>query len=219
MNDSPVRRPLKTRETQWASKLARKLGNAGFRPNQISVLSVAFAGFAGLLFIRSSLYVTPNAKMACLVGAAVFIQLRLLCNLLDGMVAVEGGFRTKAGEIYNDLPDRLSDVLILLPAGLAITGFAYGQELGWFASFLAVLTAYVRILGGACGLKQDFCGPMAKPHRMAVMTIASLLAVLEMMLAWPPRILLIGLLVVSVGSLITTVRRTARIVKALEEKQ
>ena len=48
-----------------------------------------------------------------LIAAAGFIQLRRLCNLFDGMVAVEGGFKTKSGELYNDLPDRFSGALIL----------------------------------------------------------------------------------------------------------
>ena len=29
--------------------------------------------------------------------AAALIQIRLLCNLFDGMVAIEGGFKTKIG--------------------------------------------------------------------------------------------------------------------------
>jgi phosphatidylglycerophosphate synthase len=31
---------------------------------------------------------------------------------VDGMVAVEGGFRTKSGEIFNELPDRFADVFV-----------------------------------------------------------------------------------------------------------
>ena len=41
-----------------------------------------------------------------LVVAAGMIQLRLVCNLLDGMVAVEGGMKTKSGELYNDVFGR-----------------------------------------------------------------------------------------------------------------
>jgi phosphatidylglycerophosphate synthase len=218
MEDQLSRRPLKTRDTKWAAATARWLASVGFRPNQISVLSVACAGFAGALFLRSSLYISPKAKIACLIGAAVFIQLRLLCNLFDGMVAVEGGFRTKSGEIYNDLPDRLSDVLILLPAGFAIPGVTYGSDLGWMASFLAVMTAYVRVLGGSCGLPQNFSGPMAKPHRMSVMTVASLVAALEIFMKWPARSLLLGLDIIIVGAVITLIRRVSRILKELESK-
>jgi hypothetical protein len=33
--------------------------------------------------------------------------------------------------------------------------------LGWLAALLACGTAYVRVLGGALGAAQDFCGPQA----------------------------------------------------------
>ena len=43
--------------------------------------------------------------------AALCIQLRLVCNLLDGMVAVEHGKGSPSGPIWNELPDRFADVL------------------------------------------------------------------------------------------------------------
>ena len=107
--------------------------------------------------------------------AAVAIQLRLLCNLVDGMLAVEEGFSTKTGDIYNDLPDRISDVLILVGAGYS-RGSRMRSTLGWLAAVLAVLTAYVRVLGGSLGVTQHFIGPMAKQHRMFALTIATLLS-------------------------------------------
>ena len=194
-----TRRPLKSRETVWAARLARWLVVARLRPNQISLGSVVAAGIAGFCLLRGWYIV-----------AAVFIQLRLLCNLLDGMVAIEGGCRSASGDIYNDLPDRVSDALILVAAGYASTWPAWSHELGWSAALLAILTAYTRILGGACGLPQDFGGPMAKPHRMAVMTAACLLALAD------SRVLAVGLMIVAVGSLATVALRIRRIVQRLE---
>ena len=46
----------------------------------------------------------------------------------------------------------------------------------------AAVTAYIRVLGGSLGLPQDFRGPMAKPHRMAVLTIACVLGAFELVL-------------------------------------
>ena len=154
--DRWTRRPLKSRDTRWAARTARILAIAGVRPNRISIASVAAAAVAAYCLIR-----------AWYPLAALFILLRLLCNLMDGMVAIEGGLGSPVGEIYNDLPDRLSDVLILCAAGYSLAWPTYAHELGWIAAMLAVLTAYIRILGGACGLTQDFRGPMAKPARMA----------------------------------------------------
>src|SRR5439155_1544730 len=82
------------------------------------------------------------------------IQLRLLCNLLDGMVAIEGGLQSKSGDVFNEVPDRVSDALILLGAGYATApalGLAWAGALGSAAALLAVLTAYVRALGATVG--------------------------------------------------------------------
>jgi hypothetical protein len=46
------------------------------------------------------------------------------------------------------------------------------------AAALAIATAYIRELGRAEGFAPDFSGPMAKPHRMAVLTIRHLVAAL-----------------------------------------
>src|SRR5206468_6047575 len=127
--------------------IARGLARLGFRPNTISILSVVCAGFAA-----TSLMFTANTgtvwRIILFILAAVFIQLRLLCNLFDGMVAVEGGFQTKSGEIFNELPDRFADVFILLGAGYSLPALPWAKEAGWAAALLAVLTAYVRALGG-----------------------------------------------------------------------
>jgi phosphatidylglycerophosphate synthase len=211
------RRPLKTRSARWATALARALARAGFRPNQISVLSLVFAAFAALDFILFP-RLSSGWRIAALADAALCMQLRLLCNMLDGMVAVEGGQRSKVGEIYNEMPDRFADALILVAAGNASPEWNGSVILGWAAALLAVLCAYTRALGVAAGASQQFCGPMAKPHRMAVMTFAALLALIEVLLHWPARIIPIALLVIIVGCIVTITRRTLRIAHELKSR-
>lgn len=155
--------------------------------------------------------------IACLVGVAIVIQLRLLANLLDGMVAVEGGLRSPTGDLWNDVPDRFADLFILVPAGY-ITGLAWGAELGWAAGVVAVLTAYGRWLGAGVGFNHDFRGPMAKPHRMAVMTVAALAAAIAVpwqAQVWPIRI---ALVVVVLGGLLTIARRLHRLAQTLRSR-
>jgi phosphatidylglycerophosphate synthase len=211
------RRPLKTRNTEWATACARALAGAGFRPNQISILSLAFAVFVAMGFTLVTIQSKPW-QIVLLVDAALCIQLRLLCNLLDGMVAIEGGFRTKAGEVYNELPDRFADAFILVGAGYASHWLKITPILGWAAALLAVTTAYVRALGVVAGATQQFCGPMAKPHRMAVMTVASLLSVLELLFDQPLRVIPVALMLIIAGCVITIVRRTLRILQELNSK-
>lgn len=204
------RRVLATRHAGWARALARWLARRGVRPNAVSIAGVVFAGISGVAFALAPQF-PPGGAAILLVVAAAGVQLRLLCNLLDGMLAVEERLRSRTGEIYNDLPDRIADVLILVGAGYSIRYLAYGPTLGWAAALVAVLTAYVRVLGGSLGHTQDFSGPMAKQHRMFTLTVCTLLAAIEALTAWPPRVMAAGLAVILLGSLVTVARRTGRI--------
>ncbi len=158
-----------------------------------------------------------SVRPAWLIVAAVCIQLRLLCNLLDGMIAVEWGLKTKTGELFNDIPDRIADPLILVPVGYMLP-WAWGPAAGWLAGLLAVATAYLRVLGGSVGLKQDFSGPMAKPHRMATITVALLVEAALSFAGKRDVVLAIALSVVIVGSVVTFARRTLRIARGMEER-
>src|SRR3954451_22349143 len=161
-----MRRPLQSRQSRWAQAAAGWLTRRQVRPNTISLAGVVLAAVAGGC-LAASILVEPAARAALLVVAAAMIQLRLVCNLLDGMVAIEGGLKTRSGELFNDVPDRVSDPLILIGAGYGIVWGAWGPTLGWLAATLAILTAYVRVLGVSVGTPAYYLGPMAKQHRMA----------------------------------------------------
>src|SRR5262249_8092678 len=74
--------------------------------------------------------------------------------------------------------DRVSDVLIF--TGVAHSGLNSPVS-GYWAAILALLTAYVGMMGQAVGGKREFGGVMAKPWRMvalhvgAWLTLASIL--------------------------------------------
>jgi phosphatidylglycerophosphate synthase len=210
MQSAAPRRQLATRSAAWPKALAHRLADASVTPNAVSVLGVVVAAIAAAAFALAP-RLQPTGRAAALIVAAAGIQLRLLCNLLDGMLAVEEGLKTTTGDIYNDFPDRVADVAILAGAGYSTGDLAYGPVLGWIAALLAVFTAYVRVLGGSLGLTQYFAGPMAKQHRMFTLTLTTLLAALETFLGWPPRVMVGGLLTIVGGSLVTVVRRTSRI--------
>lgn len=201
------RRPLTSRSTGWARFLAGALVRANVSPNAISVLSLVFAaaGAAALLCWRS----IPG-----LILTAVCVQLRLLCNLLDGMVAIEGGRQSATGGLYNELPDRIADSFFIVALG-----YAAGEPwLGWLGALAAAVTAYIRLLGGTLGLKQDFRGPQAKPHRMAVMTVGCLACAVELAV-WRTQYSLLGAAwIIAVGSLLTCWTRTRAIARQLKER-
>jgi phosphatidylglycerophosphate synthase len=211
------RRPVSSRNTKWAYSSARFLKNLGFTPNIISILSAVFAAIAGTFFWRSGGELP--FRFGYLLLGVLFVQLRLICNLLDGMVAIEFEKKSKSGEIYNDFPDRLADLFILLGVGYAVRDLPYGVSLGWLAAFFAVLTAYVRVLGTSVGGPTLFIGPMAKQHRMAVVTLGALFCEAERFYHQTSWSLWGALILVVIGSAGTVARRLVRIVTALEKRE
>ena len=200
-----ARRPLTSRNTAWAHWIARRLAATEVTPNQISLASIGFALVGGLLLLR------PDWPVA-MVFAAICIQLRLLCNLIDGMVAVEGGKGTPVGALYNEVPDRVADSLFLIGAGYGV-GM---PELGWFAALVAALTAYIRVLGGSLGLKQDFRGPQAKPQRMFVLTLGCLAVAWEGVQYGSWHSLSAALWIIAAGSVLTAALRIRAIARELQ---
>jgi phosphatidylglycerophosphate synthase len=210
MPDDINRRPLSSRDTSWARWVARLLTRSGISPNQISMASMAMAALAGLAFWRAGA-AESGQRAAFLCAAALFCQLRLLCNLFDGMVAIEGGQKASDGAFWNEFSDRVADMAIFVGVGYGMAAPA----LGWAAAGLAVLTAYTRELGRNCGLPADFSGPMAKQHRMAVTTAAALLSLSEPLWLERGQVLTVALWVIAIGSAFTALRRAWRIVAAL----
>ena len=211
------RRPLKSRGQRWAQQLAGTLVKTGISPNTISALSVVAACFC-LLLLWMSVLVDGGLRALCYFMAAFACQLRLLCNLMDGMVAIEGGRHSADGPLWNEFPDRVADVAILVGLGIA----ADALVTGWVAATLAVAIAYVRELGKGLDGHVDFSGPMAKPQRMALVTGVLVLAALLQSLpfvavneAFAVTLLKVGLWVCIAGSVVTLWRRTRAIQRRL----
>ena len=207
MDAEENRRPIKARSAGWAQRAAGSLARSSVTPNQISVASAAFAALGAALLLR---YPEP----AGLIGCAIAIQARLVCNLLDGMVAVEGGKRSVLGDLYNELPDRVADSLLIVALGYA----ADAPAIGWLGALAAALTAYVRVFGGALGLRQDFRGPMAKQHRMAVMTLACIAGAVEQPLNGSSYALAGASYIIAIGAVLTCVTRVRGIAFALHAR-
>ncbi|PZO67315.1 MAG: CDP-diacylglycerol--glycerol-3-phosphate 3-phosphatidyltransferase [Paracoccus denitrificans] len=205
------RRPLASRQTRWAADLTRRLAATSITPNQISIASMGFAALAGGAFWWAGDAHWLGRVVLLILGAA-FVQLRLLCNLLDGMVAVEAGRGSPDGKFWNEAPDRVADMLILVGAGLGV-GL---PGLGWAAAAFAILTAYIRELGASAGLGSDFSGPMAKPHRMALITGAALLSLFEPIWHGQGDVLTLGLWIVVIGAAVTALRRSVRVIQGLK---
>jgi phosphatidylglycerophosphate synthase len=198
------RRPIRARGARWAKAAASCLARGGVSPNQISLLSILAAGVgaASLAFLPR-----PWNAIGCVCG----VQIRLLCNLLDGMVAIEHGKRSPRGVLYNELPDRVSDSVLFVALGY-VSGIPW---LGWLTALLAALTAYIRVFGGALGFAQDFRGPMAKQHRMALLTAGCLLSIIEYLVLGTNHSLPMTCGLIAAGSLFTCWTRLKTLVRRL----
>lgn len=201
-NESENRRPIASRQSGWAKATASLLARSGVSPNFISILSIVFSAISLAAFYYASI---GGPVIPLMVLAVVGIQGRLIMNLLDGMVAVEHNRKSVVGGLYNEVPDRISDTLTLLGVGLMVSSFSYGMDLAYTAIALSVATAYIRTLGASLGCGHHFLGPMAKQHRMALISGACFVYIF-----YPP-IFYYALIVMNVGLVITCYRRLARV--------
>src|SRR6266516_5219422 len=212
-NTAIDRRPIATRNRKWAQSSTAWLASRNVSPNAISIAGMCACIVAGLALGMTSI---ADYRILWLI-AALGAQLRLTANMLDGMVALGSHRASKVGELYNEIPDRVSDAAVLIGAGFAWGG---NVTLGYIATILAIFTAYVRAAGKIAGAPNEFCGPMAKQHRMLVITLICLY------LAITPRswqmitlnesqigVMTLGLVIIIAGCAITVIRRVCRITR------
>lgn len=139
--------------------------------------------------------------------------------MLDGLIAVENGKATKSGELFNEIPDRISDTILLASAGYIVGGDQLFTALGWLAACLSLMTAYVRAFGARYMKRQDFRGPMAKQHRMFALTAGSLAAAFQFTWTGQTSIMIFTLAIICAGTAYTAARRTARLKQTMESEQ
>ncbi len=206
------RRPIKARSVGMFQKIAAFLARTNISPNQISTASVLMSAIVPLAML-----VYPLGSWAASLLAILGIQLRLFCNLLDGMVAIEGGKKSPVGEIYNEFPDRLADSVILLGIVIPFRAEAGAWAIGWAVCFFAIFTAYTRVLGASARTKHYFGGPMAKQHRMAFLCLVLILLPIlpETISAWS--VVRNAYLLICIGCAVTVCRRLVFISRELKK--
>jgi len=213
------RRPLRSRDSPWAHALAERLVAWGVAPDTVSAAGLAIALAGGAALAASGL-APVGARPALLLAAAVAMQLRLICNLLDGMIAIEHGRAGPLGPVWNEAPDRLADCALLVGAGYgaALAGAAWAEPLGWSAALFAVGTAYLRELGRALGFASDYGGPGSKPRRMHLLSLAAIASGIEPLILPRGATLGTGLAVIAAACILTLILRTRRLARGLISK-
>lgn len=200
------RRPISARESPISQRLARLLHYWGISPNTISIVSIFFSICAAVCLF----FTFMGGDLLLFWGAAIFILLRLLANMLDGMVAIESGKTSVLGEVFNEVPDRISDVVIFIAAGYALNNNS--EWLGYVAALSALLVAYIRALGNHMGVTKLFQGPMAKSHRMFMLAAVCIYYGTFSRVFPIPSLLYWTLVIIVLGCLVTFIRRLAKII-------
>jgi phosphatidylglycerophosphate synthase len=217
-NYNPVsRRPIADAFRRTAAGAVNFCVRFGIHPDVISYLSVVASAAAAICFWQSR-----HWPIVFLILAPALCYLRLWFNMLDGMVAIAGKTASLRGEILNDLPDRISDVLIFV--GVAHSGWG-NPFIAYWAAIFALLTAYVGTLGQAVAGRREFAGVMSKPWRMVTLQIGSTI-LLVMILTGRSNISLVGLsvidctcVIVIAGCVQTICMRLARSLSVLKTKK
>ena len=204
------RRPIAAAFRRTADGATRFCVRHEIHPDAVSYLSILAAIVAAICFWKS------GEIRWLLVVAPLFCYLRLWFNMLDGMVAVAAGKASRRGEILNDLPDRVSDVIIFV--GVAHSGLM-NPIFGYWAAIAALLTAYVGLFGQALGVQREFGGIMSKPWRMVALHIGAWLEFLSYRSFGGFTILDWTCFIVIAGCVQTIVVRLKRIAAALQDKR
>jgi phosphatidylglycerophosphate synthase len=188
---------LKPASQRLVEPLADALAARRVSPDVLSLVAILVAALGGACLARSPS--VPGLLLVVPVAAAI----RLVLNLLDGMVArrlAAGGPGRPIGELWNELGDRLGDLLFI--GGLALVPDV-GPWLGLSAVIAALLASYAGITARAAGGRRQYGGVMSKPGRMIVLAVAAPLAFLSGDARW-----LVGAAtVLLVGGLLTLVQR------------
>lgn len=131
-------------------------------PDLLSYLAVFVSAVTGL-----ALFCFPY-NTGLLGVAFVLVVLRMVLNTFDGMIAIAQGKKTMIGEVVNALPDRYSDIFLML--GLALCP-ANNHVIGAVAIVSVLLVSYTGMLGKAMGVSWQHQGPAGKVDRLVVLLI------------------------------------------------
>jgi phosphatidylglycerophosphate synthase len=164
-------------------------------PDLLSALAVLVAGIGGACLALA------QVAAALLLAVPFLAALRLALNVLDGAVARRLAVSRPMGEMWNELGDRMCDVLFI---GGLVFHPAVDARLVLAAVVAALLASYAGITARAAGGSRQYTGLMSKPGRMVVLAVAAPLA----FITGDHRLWLNGaLVVIALGGLLTLVQR------------
>jgi phosphatidylglycerophosphate synthase/flavodoxin len=121
-------------------------------------------------------YLFADRNPSLLIWSIVLTLLRMTMNTIDGVIAIERGNLRLKGEIVNALPDRYSDIFILVGIALSPLCRPVWGMIGIASMFLV---SYTGMLGKAIGVEWQHQGPLGKVERLSLLMLVSFLQYLN----------------------------------------
>jgi len=178
------------------------LGERGISPDAVTLAAIPVGVVAA-----ACLLVSPFAPIA-LIAVPLVAALRLVLNLLDGALARQTGRIHPRGEFYNEVGDRLADVLFLAPVAFLPGVNAAIVLLGVCLSLVA---SHAGLASRAAGGERIYRGILSKPGRMVLLSVSAVAALAVGREAWDVfAALLLG------GAVLTLGERLVIAVRSLE---
>ena len=164
----------------------------GVSADTVTVVGVAVGVLTGAALLVGS--VAPLALLA----VAPLCLIRMACNAIDGSLARRHGTTSRRGAVLNELGDRVADAVTLAALAPAV-----GPVLAVSVVLVALATSFVAVVGQATTGQRVGAGPMGKPDRVALLSVAAAFAAFT-----GPVALVAGAWALIVAGVLTIARRT-----------
>ena len=115
-------------------------------------------------------YLYASGHPVLLPWSILLTLVRMTLNTIDGVIAIERGNLRLKGEIVNALPDRYSDIFILMGIGLSPLCAPWLGMAGMASMFLV---SYTGMLSKAVAVNWQHHGPLGKVERLVFIMIFS----------------------------------------------
>ena len=225
MSGSLVSPATRQRVRDLATPIATALGRLGLTPNALTLI-----GFAGTVVAAWA------AASQWWLAAGILVLLFGIFDLFDGTLARATGQATKLGAFLDSTFDRAGEAIVFIgiSIGLLAAGFREGAILAVVALAASFMVSYTRAksesLGFTPGAGMASVGIMPREVRLAILSVALILATEPIYAVPPPGAacmgvcdfpqggsISMGLLVIAIGSVITTIQRIAHVVAQSRE--
>ncbi|MEM1441260.1 MAG: hypothetical protein AAGF67_02890 [Verrucomicrobiota bacterium] len=163
------------RRWQPMRRIALSLTGWGVTSEMVGIVGMVLGILAGFSFLFTGETSSPQLFWA---SGMVCCVLRLACLRIDSLLYHHHSKPTMEEIFVTELPERVSDAVTLIGFGFALNS---NYWLGLASALAAIFSAYVRSVGVQRGAarKSASSGPMTRIHRLILLSITSLLMVLN----------------------------------------